>query len=274
MSSRQQKRRVERVPGVWRGRSATSERPVVEHGVRGAIGLSWRAVSGLIVVSLTLVLVMFFVTDFLYVRSVRVIGANYLDEAEVFRYANIAEMHVFWIDPESVRQNIISASPLVADARITVGWPPDMVRIFIEEREPALIWVQAGVTVLIDLQGRILRYPPDTEERPDLLQVIADSSVEGPPGVDSPIPQPAVNGALQLQTLLAGVRVLRYDATKGLGFRESEWDVWLGTGTDMHNKLLIYEALRDDLQARGIIPIEINVADPEATFYCRSIEDC
>ena len=276
MRSRQSKRKNERVPGVWRGTghagTATSE--AVEHGVRGQVGVSWRTVSGLIVLVLTAVLVMFFVTQVFYVRSIVVVGANYLDEGEVFRYADIAEMHIFWIDPATVRQNILDASPVVADVRVDVGWPPNMVKIFVEEREAALIWSQAGITALIDLQGRILRYPPDGEVLPELLQVISDNSVDGPPGVESPIDVDAINAALQLRTLLVGIPNLRYNVKKGLGFRESGWDVWLGTGTDMHNKLLVYEQQRDNLINRGITPAEINVADLNAIYYCLSFEGC
>ncbi|GAB4521558.1 MAG: hypothetical protein OHK0046_33090 [Anaerolineae bacterium] len=268
---RQQKRRAARSPAVWRGAVTSAARQTVEHGVRGEVG--WRMFSGLIVVALVIALLVFFVSDVFYVRSVAVSGAEYLSESEIFRYAGIAEMHVFWVDPEAVR-DAIRESPLVADARVIVGWPPNMVRIVVEEREPALIWVQSGVTALIDLQGNILRFPPDSETLPDLLRVIAEG-MDGPPGVDSPISSEAINGALQLRNLLAGVRTLRYTQADGLGWREpGGWDVWLGVGTDMPNKLRIYDALRDDLLARGITPNEINVGNPEAVYYCAVVEGC
>ncbi len=41
----------------------------------------------------------------------------------------------------------------------------------------------------------------------------------------------------------------------------------MGTGTDMPEKVLIYNAIVGNLQARGIIPNEINVANPDAPFY-------
>ncbi|MFW5772632.1 MAG: cell division protein FtsQ/DivIB [Phototrophicaceae bacterium] len=275
---RQQKRKAERNPAVWRGGVAArvdEARPAVEHGERSRIGVSWRVISALIVVSFSLVLVAFFITDFFYVRHVTVRGARYVSEAEIFRYADIANVHVFWVNPETVSRKIETASPVIASARVTVGWPPDMVQIVIEEREPALIWVQAGVTALVDIQGRVLRFPSDNEPRPALMRVMAEPIIEGPPGVDVPVPLDAVTGALQLQSLLAGLEVLRYHPAKGLGFREpGGWDVWLGTGTDMPDKLLIYETVRDDLQARGITPVEINVAHPDAVYYCGSVELC
>lgn len=268
-------RRTSRSPGVWRGaQPAASDDSSIEHGIRDQMGVSWRMFSGVVVVILSVILVLFFAAPFFYVRSVTVNGAQYLDEAEIFRYADIAEMHIFWVDPDNVRENILAASPVVADARVRIGWPPNMVRITIEEREPALLWTQSGVRVLVDLQGNVLRAPRDSESFPDLIQVIADSSLSEPPLPGVPIPPDVVAGALQLRSLVAGLPPLRYNAVNGLGFQENSWEVWLGVGTDMPNRLLIYEALRDNLLSRGITPLIINVADPDAVYYCWSLEFC
>jgi cell division septal protein FtsQ len=241
-----------------------------EHGVRRGFGINWRYISAVIVAVLSVVLVLSFVTDFFYVRSVQVAGVIYLDASEVFRYADIAESHIFWVDPEEVRQNILDATNVIADAQVTIGWPPDMVRIVIQEREPALVWIQSGVASWVDLQGRVLRqFPQDNGERSDLIRVVADDSVEGPPGGSVLVDTEAIAGALQLQTLLQGLSALRYNPTDGLGFREpAGWDVWFGVGTDMRDKLLIYEALTQDFQARGFVPTLVNVANPDAVVYC------
>lgn len=279
LRARQQKRKIERAPGVWYQRtwSIRRERPLTEHGVqnRWGIGVNPRVFSGGIVVSLALMLVLFFVTDYFYVRSITVVGANYLDDAQVFRYSGIAEMHIFWVNPETVRQNLLNASVEIADARVVVGWPPNMVRIYLDEREPAIVWTQGDISSLVDLQGRRLRFLAQGETHPKLLWVVADYVPSGLPGLDQPVPVAAVNGALQLQTLLAGVQQLRYHPINGLGFTEpGGWDVWLGVGTDMVEKLLVYEKLRDNLLARGIMPTEINVAHLEAVYYCGSVGPC
>ena len=257
LRSRQQKRKAVRSPGIWRGRgwAASSDRTTVVHGVRNQFGVSARTFSGLIVFALIIVLVVFFVADYFYVRSITVSGANYLDDAEIFRYADIAEMHVFWLDPANVRESILEAD-VVADAHVRVGWPPDMVHITVEEREPALVWSQGGVSTLVDLHGQRLRFLGDDKDYSELLRVIADGSVAGLPGLDEALPPDAVNGALQLQTLVAGIQQLTFHPVKGLGFHElGGWNAWVGVGTDMPDKLLIYEALRENLLARGITPV-------------------
>jgi hypothetical protein len=273
--SRQQKRQAAaRQPGVWQPGNKTTQRP--EHSARDEITISWRLFSGGIVVGLGLVLGVFFLTDLFTVQSIVLEGAEYLEESEVFRYADIAEDHLFWVNPDDVRQNLLDATPLIAEADVRIGWPPDMVTIVIDERKPSLLWTQSGVRVLLDIHGNVLRAPRDDEQFPELIHVIADDSFNTPRLPGDPVPGEVVTGVLQLQRTASGLPGLRYNAVKGLGFREqgSSWDVWLGTGDNIVNKLRVYEALRDDLLARGITPVEINVADLDAVYYCGSVEFC
>jgi hypothetical protein len=216
-----------------------------------------------VVLGLSAVLLMFFVSDAFYVHSIGVGGLTYMTKEEVFALTDIANLHLFWVDPEAVRQAVMR-SPTVADATVIVGWPPEMVRIIIEEREPALVWVQSGVATWIDLQGRVMR---QRQDRTDLLRITVDG-VEGPLGPNVRIDEAIVVGALQLRTILPLDLSLRYDPLKGLGYKDERgWDVWLGSGTDMPEKMLIYRALADSLLARGIQPGEINVANRHAPYY-------
>lgn len=276
--ARQQKRKTERAPAVWRGDAIAKPKPSVEraidHSVRRKAGVSWRVVSGLIVVCMIALLVVMFQTEFFKVRTITVVGATYIDPSEIFRYTEIAGFSIFQIDPNDVRDAILSKSRLIADARVTIGWQPEMVKIVVEERKPALVWTQYDIRVLLDIQGNILRQPRPEEVFPTLIHVIADRSLNEPPLPENPIPLAVVSGALQLRQLLSGIEILQYNAVKGLGFRESSWDIWLGTGTDMPNKLLVYEALRDNLLRRGITPVEINVADTRAVYYCSNLDLC
>jgi len=90
----------------------------------------------------------------------------------------------------------------------------------------------------------------------------------GPLGEDGRLNVDVVYGALQLQELRPDVELWRYDTMRGLGFRNANgWDVWLGTGTNMTEKLRIYESIANNMQSRGIQPGEINVVDPDAPFY-------
>ncbi|PJF29143.1 MAG: hypothetical protein CUN52_09895, partial [Phototrophicales bacterium] len=142
--ARQQKRKTERAPAVWRGDAVpkpkpNTERPI-DHSLRRKVGVSWRVVSGVIVLCMIGLLVIMFQTEFFKVRTITVVGATYIDPSEVFRYTEIAGLPIFLIDPNDVRDAILSKSRLIADARVTIGWPPEMIKIIIEERKPALVW--------------------------------------------------------------------------------------------------------------------------------------
>jgi hypothetical protein len=257
--------RANRQPALYRpANGEATELPTVQHGLREAI-ISWRLFSGLIVVSLGVVLFLFFSADAFYVHTIGVSGLRYLQKDEIFRWAEIADLHLFWIDPAQVRASIMR-SPAVADAEVLLGWPPNMVLINIQEREPALIWSQAGVDLWVDLHGFVLMQPP--QERADLIRVVAEGAGELLTPRDR-LPGELVTGALQLAPLLGEARTLRYHPVDGLGFARPEGtEVWFGSGVDMPTKLLVYEAILADWAARGATAREINVGNPDAPFDC------
>jgi cell division septal protein FtsQ len=141
-----------------------------------------------------------------------------------------------------------------------------MVNIVVEEREPAIIWEQNGTAVWLDIQGNVMA---QREDRPDLVRISVDD-----PLATSPIDQSntamldIVRTTLQLQELRPDIPVFRFDQAKGVGFRnENGWDVWLGIGQNMPEKLSIYQTLMANIVARGIQPGEINIVDPDAPYY-------
>jgi hypothetical protein len=185
-----------------------------------------------------------------------------MSTTEVFALTNVTGLHVFWLDPAQVRADLLR-SPTIADATVQIGFPPNMVQIIIEEREPALVWEQAGVASWIDLQGRVMT---QREDRPTLLRVTMDETVSGTAGgsIDAAI----VTGAVQLHALLPNAATLRYHPDKGLGYTDARgWMVWFGVGADMQQKILIYNAIVEAIQARGEIPAEINIVNPDAPVY-------
>lgn len=275
MTSRSRERRAGgRLPGIWRGGltpPAPLEQPPAQHGARNRGFLSWRIVSALLLIILSGLLFLFFTADAFYVHSIAVGGLNYMSREEVFALTEIADMHVFWVEPTTVRQSLLRSSS-IADADVQIGWPPVMVRITIEEREPALIWEQSGVPVWIDVQGRVMRLRAD---RPDLLRVVAENDLEGVLDPNLRIDPNIVSGALQIHSLIPQMQTLRFDPNKGLGYGDGRgWDAWFGTGTDMPEKILIYNAIIATIRERGIEPSEISVTNPDAPYYCSLSSGC
>lgn len=272
-SARRRSARVtpRRDPAIWYGSTPlatrSAARPAVPQAARGGFGVSWRVVSGLIVIALIGLLVLVFVTDAFYVYGPEILGLEYMTPNEVFAISGLANLHVFWVDPAEVRRSLLQ-SPTIADARVEVGFAQPLVTIYVEERQPALAWEQAGVQVWLDVQGRVMR---QRGARPDLLRVQVVTLVDGPPtgSIDPAI----VAGALQLDQLLPDLQALRYHPDYGLGYTDRRGaQVWFGTGTDMPEKILIYNAIMANMTATSALarcapPAAIFIINPDAP-YC------
>lgn len=245
-----------------------SDRPVDDRddpqiAARGR-DFNWRWVSLVFSVVLIGLLVLFFQSSAFYVRTVEVRGLRYLTREEVFAFAEIAGYHLFWVDGEQVRANVLR-STTIADAQVRLGWPPNMVTITVQEREPVIAWEADGVVTWVDAAGRVMA---EREPRDDLPRIVADAAQEAGVFASTQIEPALIFGALQLTELLPDVRVLRYDTFKGLGYRDAQgWDVWFGIGTNMPEKVAIYQSIRDTLSAQGVLPGQIDVVDPDHPFY-------
>lgn len=256
-----------RAPAIWRGGERAPRRDAPAQVSRGTFGVSWRLASGLIVLALILVLVLVFNSDGFYVHSIAVEGLDYMTEGEVFAITGIANMHLFWVDPAQVRRNLLE-SATIADAGVTVGFGSPPVVVSVQERQPALLWEQAGVGVWVDVRGRIMR---QREARDALLRVQVATLVDGPPteSIDADI----VAGALQLQQLIPGLTALRYHPDYGLGYTDPRGlQVWFGAGTNMPEKILIYESIVAQAAitpglARCAPPAAIHIMNPDNP-YC------
>jgi cell division septal protein FtsQ len=224
---------------------------------------SWRMVSGMLTAGLVGVLYVMLTTEAFFVRAVAIGGEKHLTREEIFRDSGVARQHVFWVDPQEVAARLEKV-PNIADAQVTVGWPPDMVQIVVAEREPALTWEQ-GIRVWVDVNGIVMK---QREDRPDLLRIVVpnpdpDDSI----GEGNRIPQSIVDGALYLKRRSPTISVLLYDSIKGLGYHDTRgWTVWFGTGGDMDTKLLVYNQLVDEITGR-LQPGEIFMNDPDRPYY-------
>lgn len=259
-------RRRTRYAGIWRGAGdrTLDDIPVVEHSQPRRVAVNWRLFSGAIVLCLVIVLGLFFAADAFYIRSIAVGGLKYLTKEEIFNYADIANYHVFWVSPEMVRQNLLRY-PSIANAEVSLSWPPNMVHIVVEEREPALIWEQEGTRSWVDVTGRMMALRQD---RTDLIQIGTSMTYEDSPLQSGHVSEDIVYGALELQDVMPDLLTLRYDAIKGLGMRSPDGaDVWFGVGTGMAEKYAIYQAVQADLASQGFQAWEINITDPDYPLY-------
>jgi hypothetical protein len=257
------RRRPKRSRDADRRVAANTASMTQRRGAQFDLVFSARMLSLVLLVMLSVVLFVFFQSDVLYVHHIEVGGLYHLTAEEVFTLSGVANTHLFWVDPVQIRDRIME-SPSVADVEVLVNWPPHLVQIEVQEREPALIWEQAGVRTWIDVRGRVMQQRTDLE---GLLRIMVEESDE-PLGAHMVIPQEVVDGALQLRTLYPNIEMLRYDSHQGLGYQDVRgWRVWFGSGTNMPAKVNMYDAIVADLEARNIQPEYIDVGEIDAPYY-------
>ncbi len=227
----------------------------------------WRVISAVLFVLFGLTLLAFFTSDVFYVRAIQVRGNTFIISEEVFAYSELADYHMFWLDPDEIRENVLR-SPSVADITVEVGWPPDLVTLLVQERQPALVWSDAGDETWIDIQGRVM---PARAEMPGLLHVnLVNDGPDGPLPSAEDFTKDMVLGALRLREVLPEGDHLDYHPVHGLGWtNEQGWQVWMGTDSAavMDEKIKIYDVLVENLNSRAIDVAELNIANPDAPFY-------
>lgn len=232
---------------------------------------SWRWVSALLVLALGAALVMIWTNESFTVSQVEVGGVRYMPAAELFALAGVAGQHILQVDAQEVAARL-EASPSLDTAQVLVRWPARVI-ILVREREPALIWEQGDERYWVDVNGHLM---PLRAELPQLVRVINEGEA-----IPFRCPGPACNegdavsidpavvwGTQQLKTLRSNIDVLYYDPVHGLSYQDGRgWRGYFGVGTDMNLKLLVYETLVADLEARGLHPVYIDVSNPDAPFY-------
>ena len=79
-----------------------------------------------------------------------------------------------------------------------------------------------------------------------------------------------MDGALQLQQLRPNIELLHYDSAHGLSYADGRgWRGYFGVGTDMVQKLAVYEKLVTDLMARDVQPKTISVESYQSPYYTK-----
>jgi hypothetical protein len=82
------------------------------------------------------------------------------------------------------------------------------------------------------------------------------------------VPQEVLQGALHLRELRPSINELYYRPSEGLSYQDGRgWRVHFGTGTDMNQKLVLYETILDDLLTRDINPVYISVSNKNKPYY-------
>lgn len=224
-----------------------------------------RMASLALVILLAAILVKLLVEPGLFINGINLGGSKLVPGEEIYAAAGIARQHIFWVDPLTVQQNV-AALPGLAAATVSVKWP-NQVTIVVAERVPVVTWIEGADTWWVDSGGHKF---PAREGLPGLLPITVDDLTATPLGENNPVPVAVVLGALQLRQLRPNIEMLHYDTLRGLSYQDGrDWRGYFGVGTEMAQKLAVYETLVDNLTRRGVHPALISVEAVNAPYYRR-----
>jgi hypothetical protein len=207
-----------------------------------------------------------------YLTTIPVDGIASIPAAEVVEASGLAGRHIFGVDPVASARNI-AEKPGIISATVRLEWP-NHAAIRITEDSPVAVWEQDRRQFWVNEMGRLV---PARVNMPGLLRIqAADSEPVSPVKVASKatqgpllfVPEEVLAGALQLHQLRPTLLLLDYDAAAGLSFEDERgWRVYVGTGEDMAQKLVVYEAIVSQLLQRDEKPLYVSVSNQEKPFY-------
>lgn len=239
--------------------------------------ISWRVLSGAIVLMMLASLFMIWQSPSFRISDVQAVGLQRLTVADLSTSLAVLGDSIFLVDSKELEQNLQVLFPELKDIDVQVSLPGTMT-INATERQPVLAWTQDDTELWIDAEG--VSFLPRGNPTSTLVRVKAQSAPPGSllvqpeadstslPGLVLPLaPQlrltpEMVSTILALNSVAPPDTLVVYSADHGLGWNDKQhgWKVFFGTETqDIDQKLLMYQALAAKLDAEGIQAALISV---------------
>lgn len=214
-----------------------------------------------------------------YLTAIPVEGVISVPATEVVQASNLAGSHIFSADPGAAAQKIMDNVPGIISATVTLNWP-NLVQIKVTEDSPIAIWIEGSNQFWVTRTGRLI---PARSESLGLLLIQSEvetanstesEAVDGETAVTTInpnmrfVPHDVLAGALELKQLRPNIDRLFYRPSSGLSYQDGRgWRVFFGTGTNMTQKLVVYEAIVEELTAQGLTPQYVSVSNQEKPYY-------
>lgn len=226
-----------------------------------------------------------------YLTMIPVKGVSSIPPSEIVRSSGLAGSHIFGAEPAKAARQI-AEMPGVISATVELEWPNQAI-ISIKEDSPVAVWQQGGQQYWVTESGQLA---PARVDLPALLHIVVEEggAVAATPeepvadaGTDevteetadpteeeqSPddllfVPDEVLVGALELRQERPNIESLFYDPVGGLSYQDGRgWRAYFGVGTDMEQKLVLYETIVDKLLEQGKTPAYVSVSNQERPYY-------
>jgi len=264
------KRRFNAALSLPRLRSLPAIRTLSLPQIRISIG--WRLLSFFLVLLFGTALYLAWTLPKFRVSAAQVTGNQRIPVEEINGALALNGIPVFLVKPAALREQTLRNYPEIASVSVSVDLP-NIVTVNVTERQPVIQWQQEGVYTWIDESGVAFR---PRGEAPGLIIVQASAT---PPALipsdDDPLtPAPFITAEMvkafeALAPYVPQGIPIQYDSVIGLSWNDGRgWQAVFGFGSEhVEMKALVYQSMVDWLTQKGIRPILINVAYPDAPFY-------
>ena len=266
-----------------------------------SIQFNWQTASIIIAFALLLLVLLMTNLDTFHVSTVDLVGAQRVTSADVTPVVAGVTKSIFTLDRSKTVAAVKAAFPEFSAVQLKVALP-NRVILNVSERQPILAWVANDQTQWIAADGAVMpargdggtlvtitssvsapSYNPDaapktaddasttagtdtaTDTTTAAATPAAPTATAAPQFVDKQILQAAISLSAQMPSGAS----LVYDPVSGMGWNDPQgWQVFFGL--DLSNiafKQTEYQAILARLQALGITPSLISVAQVDSPYY-------
>lgn len=223
----------------------------------------WRILSGLLAVSTLMAMILLSQSVFFRVSAIQVEGLERFTVGEIAQAINLTGTSIFFINPARISEDLRLTYPGLSDIEVKISWPAG-VTISLQERYPVLAWNWDGHVRWVDKDGVAF------DAHDPGLDVIQVQSNMLPPTVQDRFVDPRLVDAVSaLEPQIPEEVDLVFDQEHGLGWYDPRgWVVYFGfNDEDVEQKIVVYQALVDYLQGKGIRPKMINVEYLDSPYF-------
>ncbi|MCX8061419.1 MAG: FtsQ-type POTRA domain-containing protein [Anaerolineales bacterium] len=232
----------------------------------------WRLLSALLSLALLALLYLIWTAPLFVVNNVSIQGLQRISAREVSIELDVEDQPIFLIDPQSLREKIITQFPEFRNVEVYLHFP-NKVTIQVDERNPLFVWKQGDRKLLVDAEGFAFPVRGEGGNLPKLMIEAQDFPLANNPEVQAEFREPLlpvdlVSGILSISALIPDGAVLFYDNGRGLGWRDPRgWLVYVGEPKDLGLKMKIYELMLKKIKKEEKKPVLISIEYVHAPYY-------
>jgi cell division protein FtsQ len=276
--------------------TANEPLPKSESKFSKKIHISWRVLSGLLVMIFSACISVVWRSPDYQVSTVEIKGLERISQDEVSNSFEVMQKPIISIKPDEITQKIGSAFPEFKDIQVTVLLPNTVI-VNLTERKPIIAWKINDMSIWIDADGIVFPARGQT----GAVLTIESSSLpvfSNPGGIvetemlmdkyqlkrnywklpsfsmiwyayHQAIEPGFLSAVVRLNSQSPSEKVLIFDSHRGLGWNDSRgWKIFVGFDLDRINeKWLAYQQIVSEIIKQGIQPTLVSVEYLHAPYY-------